>query len=264
MSLSALSRAELLDFASGFDPSVILDAAGFQPDEWQRRVLRSTAKKQIIVGGRQTGKSVVGAAAVAQNLLHSPGSLSIVLAPSLKQAGETARKIAGIIDTVGAPLDTISRTALGIELSNGARSLCVPSSETSVRGYAAPELLLIDEAAAVDVEVVRASLPVLAASENGRLLLISSARGRRNWFAEVWFDGGDDWERFEARASDCARISRDFLEGERRIMGDRLYEQEYECAFLDDSLELDARNPRVFNPDLLRGLVDPSIQPITI
>lgn len=264
MSIPGLSRAEILDFMAGFDPSTILDAAGYQPDQWQRDALRSTRRKQIVLGGRQTGKSLVGAAAVAECLLYRPGSLSIVLAPSLKQAGETARKIAGIVDTIGAPLDTVSRTALGLELSNGARSICVPSSETSVRGYAAPELLLLEEAAAIDAEVVRASLPVLASTETGRLILVSTARGRRNWFAEVWFDGGDDWERFEARASDCPRISPAFLAGERRIMGDSLYEQEYECRFLDDSLDLDAKNPRVFNPDLLRGLVDPSIQPITL
>lgn len=264
MSLAGLSRAELLDFAAGFDPSVILDAAGYEPDDWQRRALRSTARRQIVVGGRQTGKSVVGAAAVAWNLLYRPGSLSLVLGPSLKQASETARKIAGIVDLVSAPVDTVSRTALNIELSNGARALCIPSGETSVRGYSAPDLLVLEEAAAIDSEVVRASLPVLAATENGRLLLISTPRGRRNWFAEVWFDGGPDWERFEARASDCPRISAEFLAGERRIMGDALFEQEYQCRFLDDDLALDARNPKVFNPDLLRGLVDPTIQPITL
>jgi len=264
MSLAGLSRAEVLDFAAGFDPSTILDAAGFQPDEWQRAALRSTRRKQIIVGGRQAGKSIVGAAAVAHALLYQPGSLCLTLAPSLKQAGETARKIAGIIDTIGAPVDTVSRTAMGLELSNGSRSLCIPSSETSVRGYSAPALLLLEEAAAIDAEVVRASLPVLASTETGRLLLVSTPRGRRNWFAEVWFDGGDDWERFEARASACTRISPAFLDGERRIMGDKLYGQEYECAFLDDSMDLDARNPRVFNPELLRGLVDPTIQPISI
>lgn len=260
----SLSRAEMLDLASGFDPSVILDAAGYEPDDWQRRALRSTRRRQIILGGRQTGKSVVGAAAVAWNLIYRQGSLSLVLGPSLKQAGETARKIASIVDLVGAPVDPVSRTALALELSNGSRSLCIPSGETSVRGYSAPDLLVLEEAAAIESEVVRASLPVLAATENGRLLLISTPRGRRNWFAEVWFDGGDDWERFEARASACPRISRDFLDGERRIMGDKLYGQEYECDFLDDSVNLDAKNPRVFNPELLRGLVDPSIQPITI
>ena len=93
MSLAGLSRAEILDFAAGFDPSVILDAAGYEPDDWQRAALRSTARRQIIVGGRQTGKSVVGAAAAAFNLVYRPGSLSLILAPSLKQAGETARKI---------------------------------------------------------------------------------------------------------------------------------------------------------------------------
>lgn len=264
MSLAGLSRAELLDFATGFDPSVILDAAGYEPDDWQRRALRSTARRQIVVGGRQTGKSVLGAAAVAWNLTYRPGSLSLVLGPSLKQAGETARKIAGIVDLVGAPLDIVSRTALNIELSNGARALCIPSGETSVRGYSAPDLLVLEEAAAIEADVVRASLPVLAATENGRLLLISTPRGRRNWYAEIWFDGGDEWERFRVPASECPRISADFLASERRIMGDRLFEQEYECAFLDDSADLDARNPRVFNPELLRGLVDSSIQPITI
>jgi len=46
------------------------------------------------------GSLELGAAAVAWNLTYRPGSLSLVLGPSLKQAGETARKIAGIVDLV--------------------------------------------------------------------------------------------------------------------------------------------------------------------
>jgi hypothetical protein len=41
------------------------------------------------------------------------------------------------------------------------------------------------------------------------------------------------WERYEVPASEVPRISETFLEEERRALPRRVFEQEYECKFVE-------------------------------
>jgi hypothetical protein len=61
---------------------------------------------------------------------------------------------------------------------------------------------------------------------------MSTPAGRRGVFFETW-ERGEDWLRFKISASQCPRISREFLQQERRELGPMLYSQEYENAFID-------------------------------
>jgi hypothetical protein len=49
-----------------------------------------------------------------------------------------------------------------LELANGSRILSLPGSERTVRGYAAADLVVIDEATRVDDELISAVRPMLA------------------------------------------------------------------------------------------------------
>ena len=64
-----------------------------------------------------------------------------------------------------------------------------------------------------------------------RLLLLSTPNGKQGVFWRYWSEGGADWGRVEVRAEDVPRISRRFLEEERRSMPAAWYRQEYECSF---------------------------------
>jgi hypothetical protein len=65
----------------------------------------------------------------------------------------------------------------------------------------------------------------------GRLIALSTPFGTRGWFYEAW-RGDEPWQRVEVTATRCPRISTQFLEEERRTMGDWWYQQEYMCAFM--------------------------------
>ena len=59
---------------------------GFEPDERQAEVLRSTAKRGILNCSRQWGKSTVTAAKALHRVLTRPGSLVLVASPSKRQS----------------------------------------------------------------------------------------------------------------------------------------------------------------------------------
>jgi hypothetical protein len=74
--------------------------------------------------------------------------------------------------------------------------------------------------------------PMLAVSD-GALWLMSTPHGKRGFFYDTWENGGEEWERIEAKATECPRISKSFLAGEERAMGPRWFRQEYLCEFED-------------------------------
>jgi len=79
--------------------------------------------------------------------------------------------------------------------------------------------------------MIGALRPMLAVS-GGRLLALSTPWGNRGWFFEAW-RGAEKWLRVKVPASECPRISADFLEQEARTLGEWFYRQEYECDWLD-------------------------------
>ena len=90
-------------------------------------------------------------------------------------------------------------------------------------------------AARVDDALYRAIRPMLATTDRGRLMLMSSPFGKRGHFHDEWAAGGDDWMRIEVAAADVPRISEAFLAAERRALGSDWFRQEYQCAFLEVS-----------------------------
>jgi hypothetical protein len=73
---------------------------------------------------------------------------------------------------------------------------------------------------------------MLAVSQQGRMLALSTPFGKRGWFYEAWHGTGD-WQRVKVTADQCKRISSDFLSEEREALGDRWFNQEYMCSFED-------------------------------
>jgi hypothetical protein len=59
---------------------------------------------------------------------------------------------------------------------------------------------------------------------------VTTPFGRRGWFYDER-TGAADWERVQITATQCPRITDDFLAEERRSMGDRWYRQEFDCSF---------------------------------
>ena len=89
---------------------------------------------------------------------------------------------------------------------------------------------------------------------DGRLLALSTPFGKRGWFYEAW-DGTEEWQRVKVMAEQCERIPREFLEEEKRVLGDRWYAQEYCCSFEDT---IDA----VFAESDIRAAMSSEVRPL--
>ncbi len=225
---STLTTATLAqDMGMALDPVRMARAAGIVPDEWQERMLRSTANRLLINASRQSGKSLMSTLLVAHQSLFTPGSLCLMVAPSERQSGEGFRRVKAILRDLGEV--PASESVLRCELRNGSRVVSLPGREQTVRGFSAPSLIVADEASRIPDDLWVALRPMMAVSQ-GRLVAASTPYGCRGWWFEAW-RSTENWERFRIPASEVPRISSEFLEEERRTLRHWEMAQEYECSF---------------------------------
>jgi hypothetical protein len=192
----------------------------------------------LLLCGRQTGKSQAAAALALHTALLLPGSLTLLLSPTLRQSGELFRdKVLRLYEANGRPVKATQETALQLALENGARIVSLPGEEGTIRGYSGVALLVVDEAARVPDALYYAVRPMLAVSR-GRLVCLSTPFGRRGFFYEAWQgrtllgrEITTPWERYRITADQCPRIAPEFLEEERQSMTEDEYSQEYFVSF---------------------------------
>jgi Terminase large subunit, T4likevirus-type, N-terminal len=218
-------------FAIPADRLEFAQSLGIVPDSWQERLLCSDAPRVLLNCARQSGKSTMAAIIALHQALRWPSSLVLILAPAERQAKELFSKVATAYQTLGHIIPADSYRKMGMELANGSRIEALPGTEKTIRGFSGVDLLLVDEASRVADELYYAVRPMLAVS-GGRLMMLTTPYGRRGAFYEVW-TGDGAWERYEVPASQCPRISEEFLEEERQALPRRIYRQEYECSFED-------------------------------
>jgi hypothetical protein len=81
--------------------------------------------------------------------------------------------------------------------------------------------------------------------------------GKRGFFYETWANGGAEWERFRAPATECPRIREAHLEEERATMSEHWFRQEYLCEF-EDTVS------GVFDRELVERAISDEIEPLII
>jgi hypothetical protein len=219
------------DLLLALDPVELARAADIEPDPWQVRLLRSSAPRVLLNCSRQAGKSSMAAILAIHTACYEPGALILLLSPSLRQSQELFKKALATYRSLEGPVPPRTESALRLELENGSRIVSLPGKEDTIRGYSGVRLLVVDEGTRVSSDLYLAIRPMLAVS-GGRLLALSTPFGTRGWWYEAW-RSNEPWERYEVPATQCPRISRAFLEEERRTMGEWWFAQEYECKFLD-------------------------------
>ena len=231
-------------------------AAGVTPDPWQRRVLESEKRQFLLLASRQSGKSMTSALLALHEAVYHPGSLTLIVSPTERQSKLLLKTIRGFYYQLKDAPPPTAMGKLAIELSNGAEIVALPGDEENIRGYSDVDLILQDEAAIVPDELYESIRPMLAVS-GGRLVLLTTPRGRRGHFYDEWTNGGETWHREKVIASECPRISPEFLAEERKRAGDYWYRQEYECEFVD----LDTQ---YFASELIEGAISHDIVPLDL
>jgi hypothetical protein len=250
--LSKLPTDLKLAVLHGLRPDLFCrDRLGFEPDPWQAKLLRSQSK-QVILNMGQVGKSTTVAAMALHTCLYRPGGLVLVIAPSQRQSRELFIKIHSFLQKLEPAEPLEEETKLSLTLANGSRAVVLPGDGRTIRGYSAPALVLMDESAFIADDVYDATIPMLAAAPEGRIVLMSTPYTSSGFNYAIWHNA-DGWQRFELKTADCPRVSKEWLEVRRREDPLR-FAREYECVFgsPEDSL---------FSPEMLDRMVTNDFHP---
>ena len=113
--------------------------------------------------------------------------------------------------------------------------ISLPGTEKTVRGYAGANLIVCDEAARIDDDLMAALRPMLATVNGSLLMLIDACRQARPILQEL----DRRRRRLAARPGHAPRVStpvaKEFLAEELRELGPTMFRQEYELEFLSDA-----------------------------
>ena len=222
-------------------------------DPWQCGVLSSRGKRDLLNCSRQAGKSTTAAVLGLHSALYRPGSLTLLVSPSLRQSSELFRKVSELREALPTPPDLLEDNRLSMSVRGGGRVVSLPGSEATIRGFSGATLIVEDEASRVDDHLYMAVRPMLAVN-NGRLILMSTPFGKRGHFWREWSEGAT-WQRVEVPATEVPRISQEFLEEERASMGDWWFSQEYMCEFREST-------DSVFSHDVVMNALSDEITPL--
>jgi len=221
------------DLVRHLDRALLAFDCGLVPDPWQTRLLRERPRRSLLLCSRQSGKSTVTALMALWTAIFEAPALVVLFSPSQRQSAELFRTVMQFHARLEGAPRLNAESVLKAEMENGSRILALPGTEKTIRGYAKAVLVVIDEAARVEDELLAAVRPMLATSQGGgRLIALSTPAGKRGWFFEAW-TSAEDWTRVRVSAEDCPRISKEFLDEELRSLGAQRFSEEYGLAFLD-------------------------------
>ena len=247
MPLDAMTR-----MAWSLDPALVMVDAGLTPDLWQSSLLRSRSRNILVNASRQAGKSEATSAKAIGKACVEDDALVLLVSRTQRQSDELYRKVYSFYERLGRPLEAVEDQARTLALANGSRIVSLPGSPDSLRAFSAPKLVIIDEASRVDESMDSALSPMLATVPDGQLIQLSTPFGKRGFWYRAWTDRETPYERYEIKASQCPRITAEFLRTERSRIGPNMYAQEYECSFeetIDQYFSSEAVTA-AFNPDL--------------
>ena len=233
------------------------DAFGLKLDGWQILMLDSPAKRICLNIHRQGGKSTMSSLICLHTALFRPGSLSLIIAPALRQSQENFRKIRGFIDQLDIAPGFDESTKLSLQFDNKSRILCLPGGNEgkTIRGFSRPDVIVEDEAAQCSDELHHAIMPMMATFPDCRYIMASTPFGQRGHYYKAWTESAA-WEKHRLRASENPRISREYLEEMKETLGPFAYAQEFECEFVASETQLISHEMILKARDTGIGIID--------
>lgn len=226
------------DIAGALDPAAFAARCGVTVDPWQAEFLRSPSLRTLQLAARQVGKTTVTSLKAFHTATYEPGALILVVAPAERQSKEFVRSVRLLHKSLDDAVPLKAESVTKLEFENESRILALPGGEDgkTIRGLAGARLIILDEAAQIPDALIGVVRPMMATNPRAELIALSTPFGKQGWFYEAWTSGDPVWSRVKVTVDMCPRITRAFLEEERRALGETMFQSEYGLVFHDDSM----------------------------
>ena len=166
--------------------------------------------------------------------------------------------------TAKIPYTKFNETELRVDLPNGARITLLGSENSDgLRGIYL-DGCVIDEYANVNSKLFPEIIRPALSDRKGYCVFIGTPQGMNNNFYELYqhAQGAEDWFNYKAKASDTKIVDPEELVKAKEIMGEKKYQQEFECdwiANIEGSIYNDVLVKMEDNKQLTRVPYDPSL-----
>lgn len=190
-------------------------------------------KVLVIKAKRQVGKNFLGTAVLLNYC--SMGKINAILEPSLNQCRRVFKQITKALAKSGL-LATSNASTLTIEFKNGAEILFKSAgSGDNLRGDTITGVLIIDEAAFIEDDIIETILPTIDAN-NANLMIISTPLFTSGFFYEEYISDGLnklvlDWNQYDTSEF----LSATKLEEYRRRLSPNKFKSEYLGQFITEN-----------------------------
>lgn len=232
------------------DPVFFAEAVlNFKPFPYQAELLSCRSKRIVACWARQTGKTTTIAVKVIHFAFTNANTTTLIVSRGLRQSMIMFNVIENFIKAnpfLAASVLKSTRTM--IQLKNGSRIIALPCGPdgATLRGFTA-DLVVMDEAAFMPEDVIASVIFPMLATTNGTAIMLSTPWGKDHIFYRS-FKNPNYWSQ-HVRAEECPLILKEFLEEQRREIGELRYKMEYEAEFVEEENSF-------FSQDLIRECVE--------
>lgn len=240
------------DLASALDPVRFACLGRFAAEDWQANLMRTMARRVLVRCSRQVGKTTTTAWKALHVATYTPGALVLIISPALRQSTEMLKTIKSMHRAVGAAR-LVKDNESEMEFSNGSRIVSLPGVEGTIRGFAGANLIVLDEAARIDDDILASAMPMVAS--DGAIWALSTPWGRRGWFFDLHDTTGNGWERHTITCYESGQWDPSRIAEMKASVGRFTFASDYECVFGDTDSQL-------FSLDDIRAAFTPSVQPL--
>jgi phage terminase large subunit-like protein len=230
----------------------------FVAKPYQEKLLENTSKRIAVVWPRQSGKSTTLAARMIWYAATHERTLSLIVAPGLRQSMILMDRIQAFIMAMPKPvrrelISKMQRTVIWFK--KGSQIVALPNSPNLLRGYTAHQVLCDEAAFFRDDELVfyNVLFPMLQTTD-GTLIVSSTPWGKNSVFYH--FVQSPDFKKDKIdykKVIEAGLATEAFIEEMRRNLPPERFRREFEAEFVEDELAY-------LSQDLITRCIDPDSQ----
>jgi hypothetical protein len=231
----------------------------FNPTPYQTEFLEDQSKRIVLLWSRQSGKSTAIAAKAIWYCLSHPETLTLIVAPGLRQSMILSDRIQDHLAKLTPQLRRKwikKQQRTQILFSTQSRIIALPCSENLLRGYTA-HVIIADEANFFqnDQNIFYSILMPMLSTTDGTLIASSTPWNRDSVFYK--FTEDTNFHKYVVTYGEAVKaglVTQKFMDDMKQLLPLERFQREYESQFVED---IDSWLPQ----SLIVSCIDSNLQP---